>query len=122
MSALIVAIVFGEISPKIKISSVRIPVAIPAPTLPQRLMASDVARDDADRFTILLPIKIALSILPELSVMRSTHAALLSPSSASARMRIRFAVVRAVSAEEKKEDKQSRITNTAICNMELVSK
>ena len=122
MSALIVAIVFGEISPKIKISSVRIPVAIPAPTLPQRLMASDVARDDADRFTILLPIKIALSILPELSVMRSTHAALLSPSSASARMRIRFAVVRAVSAEEKKADKQSRITNTAICNMELVSK
>ena len=122
MSALIVAIVFGEISPKIKISSVRIPVAIPAPTLPQRLMASDVARDDADRFTILLPIKIALSILPELSVMRSTHAALLSPSSASARMRIRFAVVRAVSAEEKKADKLSRITNTAICNMELVSK
>ena len=122
MSALIVAIVFGEISPKIKISSVRIPVAIPAPTLPQRLMASDVARDDADRFTILLPIKIALSILPELSVMRSTHAALLSPSSASARIRIRFAVVRAVSAEEKKADKQSRITNTAIRNMELVSK
>ena len=122
MSALIVAIVFGEISPKIKISSVRIPVAIPAPTFPQRLMASDVARDDADRFTILLPIKIALSILPELSVMRSTHAALLSPSSASARMRIRFAVVRAVSAEEKKADKQSRITNTAIRNMELVSK
>ena len=122
MSALIVAIVLGEISPKIKISSVRIPVAIPAPTFPQSLMASDVARDDADRFTILLPIKIALSILPELSVMRSTHAALLSPSSASARIRIRFAVVRAVSAEEKKADKQSRITNTAILNMELVSK
>ena len=122
MSALIVAIVFGEISPKIKISSVRIPVARPAPTFPQSLMASDVARDDADRFTILLPIKIALSILPELSVMRSTHAALLSPSSASARIRIRFAVVRAVSAEEKKADKQSRITNTAIRNMELVSK
>ena len=122
MSALIVAIVFGEISPKIKISSVRIPVAIPAPTFPQSLMASDVARDDADRFTILLPIKIALSILPELSVMRGTHAALLSPSSASARIRIRFAVVRAVSAEEKKADKQSRITNTAILNMELVSK
>ena len=40
-------LVFGEISPKIKIKSVRIPVAIPAPTLPNNRMARVVAREDA---------------------------------------------------------------------------
>ena len=47
---MIVASVFGEISPKIKMSTVRMPVAIPAPTLPQILIAREVASEDADVF------------------------------------------------------------------------
>ena len=68
-----VASVFGEISPKIRIRNVKIPVAIPAPTLPRSLIAKVVAMDEAERFTILLPIKMALRSLPESSVIRITH-------------------------------------------------
>ena len=106
------AIVFGEISPKIKINSVRIPVAIPAPTLPHKSRAREVAMEDAERLTILFPIKIALNILPESSVTLSTHAAREFPS--SARERIRFTVVSAVSAEEKNAESKSRMIKIII--------
>ena len=52
----------GVISPNINISNVRIPVDIPAPTLPNISIANVVAREDADRFTMLFPISIAESI------------------------------------------------------------
>ena len=61
---------------------------------------------------ILFPIKMALSILDESSVMAKTRTALLSPSSARVRMRMRFEVVSAVSADEKKPDNSSRIIRT----------
>ena len=109
-----VAIVFGEISPKIKINSVRIPVAIPAPTLPHKSRAREVAMEDAERLTILFPIKIALNILPESSVTLSTHAAREFPSSARERIRIRFTVVSAVSAEEKNAESKSRMIKIII--------
>ena len=109
-----VAIVFGEISPKIKINSVRIPVAIPAPTLPHKSRAREVAMEDAERLTILFPIKIALNILPESSVTLSTRAAREFPSSARERIRIRFTVVSAVSAEEKNAESKSRMIKIII--------
>ena len=109
--AWIVASVFGEISPKIRMSIVRIPVAIPAPTLPNRRRARVVAMLDADRLTILFPIKMALSILPESSVTFNALAAFLFPSSASVIIRIRLNVVSAVSAEEKNADKNNRTTS-----------
>ena len=101
-SAWIVASVFGEISPKIKIKIVSIPVAIPAPRLPKRRIAREVVRLDAERFTMLFPIRIALNILPESAVIFKTLAAFGFPSSANVRIRIWFTVVSAVSAEEKK--------------------
>ena len=121
-SARRVAMVFGEISPKIRISTVRIPVAIPAPALPKTCMARVVAREDAVRLTTLLPIRIALSIFAESSVILSTRAARLFPSSASDRIRMRFTVVSAVSDEEKKADRASRMTRMINCIAELMSK
>lgn len=59
---------------------------------------------------MLLPIKMALSILCILSVIVSTRLARLLPASAKVRIRIRLAVVKAVSAEEKNADKHSRTT------------
>ena len=120
LSAYKVARFFGEISPKIKIKSVRIPVAIPTPTLPKSFNASDVEMDEAVRFTILLPIKTALNILEELSVTASTLAARLLPSSASVRIRMRFTVVREVSAEEKKPDSSNKIIRQINCMISVV--
>ncbi len=90
------------------------PVAIPAPTLPQILIAREVASEDADRFTMLLPIKIAESIFPELFVMRRTVAARLFPSSARVRIRMRLTVIKAVSADEKNAESISKSTKKII--------
>jgi hypothetical protein len=96
-----VAAFFGVISPKIRIRNVRIPVAIPAPKLPKAFIAILVAREEADKFTMLFPIRIAESILLFWSVMRSTKAARLSPAFARVFIFIRLTVVSAVSADEK---------------------
>ena len=121
-SALMVAMVFGAISPKIRISSVKIPVAIPAPTLPKRSMAMEVAREEAYRFTTLLPMRIADSIFPWFSVTRSTLSAFLFPASDRVRMRILLTVVSAVSVDENIDDKINRITKAIICDMSPASK
>ena len=76
--------------------------------------------DEAVRFTILLPIKTALNILEELSVTASTLAARLLPSSASVRIRMRFTVVREVSAEEKKPDSSNKIIRQINCMISVV--
>ena len=114
-SALMVAMVFGVTSPKINIRKVRIPVAIPAPALPKKWIASDVETEEADRFTMLLPIKMAESILPGSSVMRSTRAARLFPDSARVRIRILLTVVSAVSAEEKNAERNNKIIIAISC-------
>lgn len=63
-SARCMAQVLGIISPNIRIVKVRAPVAMPTALLPQRLMAKVVITEEAERLTMLLPIRIALSILP----------------------------------------------------------
>ena len=71
--------------------------------------------------TILFPIKTVLSILLCLSWMERTREARLSPSSASVRIRMRLTVVNAVSAEEKKPDKNNRTIRIQICMTPVVS-
>ena len=83
------------------------------------LKAYVVEKDEAERFTTLLQINIALSILDGSSTSFSTRLAALFFSSAKARRRILFAVVNAVSAEEKKADKISNITKTNIFTASL---
>ena len=61
---------------------------------------------------MLLPISIAVSILEESSVIFNTVCAFLLPSSARLRIRIRFTVVSAVSAEEKKADSANSTIST----------
>ena len=100
------------ISPKIKTNRVIIPVATPAPVFPSRSIASTVAMEEEEIFTILLPIKIALSILPESSITFPSVIAFLLPSSIMERIRIRFTVVNAVSEQEKKADKKRRNNKT----------
>ena len=114
-SAWMVASVLGDTSPKIRIKKVSIPVAIPAPTLPKILTARVVAREEADRFTILLPINIADNIFAELSVTRRTLSAFLFPDSDRVRMRILLTVVSAVSAEEKNDESNNKIIKHISC-------
>ena len=106
--------VFGVISPKIRIKRVKIPVAAPAALFPKISVTSTVSMEDADKFTTLFPIKMALSILLLFSRSRITHRACLFPLSASVRMRILLTVVSAVSEEEKKAESPSKIKMIAI--------
>ncbi len=64
---------------------------------------------------MLLPIRIALSILPESSVIFNTVFARLLPSSARLRIRILFTVVKAVSADEKNAESISNINRIISC-------
>ena len=83
----------GLISPKIRTSSVSTPVAAPTERLPNTFVEKIVISEDAERFTILLPIRIALSILPGLWMIRSTRLAAVLPSSMRVRSRMRLMVV-----------------------------
>lgn len=65
--------------------------------------------EDAERFTMLFPIRMADNIFPGFPVTCNTRAARLSPLSARVRIRIWFTVVRAVSDDEKNADRHSRI-------------
>ena len=78
--------------------------------------------EDADRFTMLFPIRIAESIFPESFVMRRTRSAFLSPFSESVRIRILFTVVNAVSEEEKNEESASSTSKLIICAISPASK
>ena len=78
-------------------------------------VANCVAKEDAVKFTMLLPIKIALSILVGSSINLQTVLAPFLFSSARERIRSLLTVVRAVSAEEKKPDKSIRINKIINC-------
>ena len=65
--------------------------------------------------TILLPIRIVLSSLPESSITLERILARLLPCSTSVWMRIRLTVVIAVSADEKKAESKTRISRTISC-------
>ena len=81
----------------------------------------EVVNAEAERFTMLFPIKIALNILEGSSVILSTFCAFLLPSSAKLRILILFTVVKLVSADEKNADNINKIINTIICMAALVS-
>ena len=130
LSEFMVATVLGMISPKIRMTIVNIPVAIPtavAPLMPAPIerasfVASMVVREEAERFTILLPIKTALKSLPGFSMSRLTVLAVLFPSSSRLRIRILLTVVSAVSADEKKADNSTRIKRIMSCVTASASK
>ena len=94
----------------------------PAPSCVAILVASMVDNEEALRLTILLPIRIALSILDGLSVSSLTRQARLLPSSARLRIRILLTQVNAVSADEKKADKANKTIRTISCIASLESK
>ena len=76
------ATVLGEISPKIKTNNVNVPVAIPIEFFSHKSIAKAVTRAEAEMFTILLPTRMALSILDISEVIFNTLSARLLPSSA----------------------------------------
>ena len=102
--------VFGVISPNTRISRVSTPVAAPTALLPNNSIVNVVIIDDAERFTMLLPTRIILSILPGSSITFIRVMAFLSPASARVRILILLTVVSAVSAEEKNADKHNKRT------------
>ena len=118
------------ISPNIKTKIVIIPVAIPVialtlsliPELFASFIAKVVVREEADKFTTLLPINMALSICVFSSISLSTREAFLFLSSANDLIRILFTVVKQVSADEKKAESASRISKITICRASLESK
>ena len=85
-------------------------------------MANEVVSEDAERFTMLLPISIVLKSFVGFSTSLSTRAAFLAPSPAIDFMRILLTVVRHVSADEKNAESSSRINNIAILDASLESK
>ena len=110
------------ISPNTSIRNVNIPVAIPTRLLPNIFNVSVVDSAEAERFTILFPIKIAESILSVFAVISKTFSALLSPFSAKFLILNLFEVMRAVSADEKNAEADNNNTKMTNCNMSLVSK
>ncbi len=116
-----VASVFGETSPKISMRNVRIPVATPAPTLPNSLMASEVVSDDAERFTMLLPIRMAESIFGEFSVTLSTFLAFVLPASAQG-SHTYFVYGSKSCPKMKKMQRAKSINKNIICDMSSASK
>lgn len=125
-----VASVFGVISPKIKIKIVSTPVPIPItrlvcpsnPAFLHMLVINVVVREEAVKFTMLFPIKIALSNLEGLSISFCTVFAFRFPSSASDFIFSLFTVVKAVSADEKKADIKSKHSIIISCGTSLGSK
>lgn len=111
LSAYIVDMDFGVISAKTSTIKVRIPVASPTHLLPKVLITIVAVRDEAEMFTMLLPIKIALNILLGSSTSLSTVFAFFTPSSDKALIRSLLVVVNAVSEAEKKADKSNNISN-----------
>lgn len=125
-----VASVFGVISPKININTVSTPVPIPItrlvcsskPAFLHMLVINVVVREEAVKFTILFPIKIALSNFDGFSINFCTVAALRFLSSASDFIFSLFTVVKAVSADEKKADIKSKHSIIISCGTSLGSK
>ena len=104
-----VAMVFGVISPKISTRNVSIPVEYPINLLPKTSVQSAVVSAEAEMFTILFPINMALKSFAGLSVIFNTFFAGLLPSSALERSLILLTDVSAVSDEEKNAESKSKI-------------
>ena len=109
------ALVFGVISPKIRTNSVRIPVPTPTYMSPKARVTRIVARDEAEIFTILLPIRIALNIFGWLSSTFIKVWALLKPASARFLTRILLTAIIAVSDDEKNADNANSPITMSIC-------
>ena len=92
------------------------------PNLWLKEMAKDVVREDADRFTTLFPIRMALRSWVGFSINLKTSPAFFTFSSAMDCIRILFTVVKQVSADEKKAESTNRINKTMIRQASLESK
>ena len=114
LSAWIRASVFGSISPKIRTITVTATVDNAVPAAPKSPMQTTVASDDVSIFTILLPIRIVVSVLSYPSIILSARSAFFDPFSALLFRRMRFAPVNAVSDAEKKADIITRTTRIII--------
>jgi hypothetical protein len=102
------AIVFGDISPKIRrtivsatVETVVARLSLVTPSLVKRVMKKIVASEDARMFTMLLPISTVESIASKLSASLRTLRAFLLPSSAAVFRRILLIDRNAVSVAEK---------------------
>ena len=112
LSGASLAMLLGEISPKMRTTTVMTAVATEAPaSSPRCRMKSTVPMEERAMFTMLLPMSSVESSLSYCPARRSTSAARLSPRSASALTRARLRVEKAVSVAEKYAEK---MTSTAM--------
>ena len=109
------AAVLGVISPNTNTSNVSAPEPILIAHDPHICWKKMVVIDEAAMFTMLLPIRIALSILSGFSFNVSTSFAFLLPLSANDLSRIVLTVVNAVSEDEKNADIASKIIIVINC-------
>ena len=119
LSAFSLARLFGSISPKISTSTVMTRVAAATLPLPNCSVKSTVASDEAEMFTTLLPMSIAVSALSKFSVIFSAFCALLLPEVARFLRRMWFAAEKAVSVAEHTADiaKSRHITTIFILKL-----
>ena len=104
----------GEISPKIKITTVVTIVATVTPLEPRSWMKTTVAMEAAAMLTILLPTRIVDRTESKSSNSFRHSLARSSPLRAMFLRRILLTLVRAVSADEKKAEQARRASRTAI--------
>ena len=100
-SGLSLARLLGVTSPKTSTTTVATAVATVAPPSPIRWMNSSVQREERAMLTMLLPMRMEVSILSYCSDREQAKVALLSPFSARTRRRVRFREEKAVSVAEK---------------------
>jgi len=107
-----VAIDLGKISPKIRMTAVITPVAMPTAWLATRSMVTAVARAEAAILTMLLPIRIVERSLWESSFIFFISLSVLPPFLARYLALTLLMENKAVSAEEKNPDKNTRAIKT----------
>ena len=100
--ALVLAIIFGIVSPKITISTVMTTVDTHAYlSSPATRMTSTEPIDEAAMLTKLLPMRIAESVSSKRLIILTAIAAFLEPPSLALSRRIRLQLEYAISEEEK---------------------
>jgi len=103
---------FGTISPKIKTTTVIIPVVNPITAESKYLAKTTVAKEAAPIFTTLFPINIVIRRDLGSAFNFLTNLAFLLPETTMASILDSFKVKKTTSAEEKKADKKINNINT----------
>ena len=109
-------------SPKVRISKVMTPVAMPSPSLPNNSRNKPAAITDAATLTILLAIKIVMTARCELAFKRLKLSAPLKPWDKNKWTLIRDTLKKATSVAEKKAESASKTAKNNALKTKFIAK